>query len=278
MRAPYDSETHVHDGGIYAQDRWTIERLTLNLGVRWDFYRTDFPEQTLGPTVYTPNRNVTFPAPTWRASTTSRRSSASPTTCSATAGRRCKASLKQVRRAADLRRHLRRRGEPGAAHGAVGQPLVERCQRQLHPGLRPAQPAANGECGQISNLAFGNPVPSTTYDPDILTGWGKRGYNWEGSVSVQQQLCANVSLDVGYFRRWYGNFLATDNRALAPADFNSVQRDRAGRRAPARRRRADGQRPVQRHASGFGQTNNLLTFADELRRRRSRTGRASTST
>ena len=61
QRAPYTSETHVHDGGIYAQDRWTIDRLTLNLGVRWDFYRTSYPTQTLGPTVYTPNRNVTFP-------------------------------------------------------------------------------------------------------------------------------------------------------------------------------------------------------------------------
>ena len=36
--------------------------MTLNLGIRWDFYSTSYPSQTLGPTVYTPTRNVTFPA------------------------------------------------------------------------------------------------------------------------------------------------------------------------------------------------------------------------
>jgi len=80
-------------------------------------------------------------------------------------------------------------------------------------------PLLNGECLQISNLAFGNPIPSTTYSPDVLSGWGQRGFNWETSVSVQHELVPNVYVDVGYFRRWYGNFLATDNRALSPADF-----------------------------------------------------------
>jgi hypothetical protein len=78
---------------------------------------------------------------------------------------------------------------------------------------------ANGECLIVNNLAYGNPVPSTTYDPETLSGWGKRGYNWEGSVSVQHQVAANFSVDVGYFRRWYGNFLITDNLNLAPTDF-----------------------------------------------------------
>ena len=34
-------------------------------------------------------------------------------------------------------------------------------------------PLQNGECLQINNLAFGNPVPSTTYDPDMLARLGQ---------------------------------------------------------------------------------------------------------
>ena len=40
--------------------RWDGSRRTS--GLRYDFYRTSYPTQTLGPNVYTPNRNVTFQA------------------------------------------------------------------------------------------------------------------------------------------------------------------------------------------------------------------------
>ena len=55
----------------------------------------------------------------------------------------------------------------------------------------------------------------------MLNGWGKRPYQWEFSASVQRQIARGVSVDAGYFRRWYGNFGVTDNLNLSAADFNT---------------------------------------------------------
>src|SRR5581483_4289799 len=74
-------------------------------------------------------------------------------------------------------------------------------------------------CGPTSDLNFGKPTPSTTIDPAVLNGFDARLYDWEASTGVQQQVAPRVSVDVGYFRRWFGNFPVTVNRALGPGDF-----------------------------------------------------------
>ena len=49
------------DLGLFAQDRWTINRLTLTGGVRFDYKKTHFPGQHLGPVPLAPNWNITIP-------------------------------------------------------------------------------------------------------------------------------------------------------------------------------------------------------------------------
>ncbi len=51
-----------NDLGFYAQDRWTVNRWTLQGALRFDYFSTSVPEQHLGPEPITPNRNITFPA------------------------------------------------------------------------------------------------------------------------------------------------------------------------------------------------------------------------
>ena len=73
----------------------------------------------------------------------------------------------------------------------------------------------------MANANFGTNILRTAYDPKTLQGWWTRGYNWEFSVGAQHEVLPRVSLDVGYFRRIYGNFYATDNLALALSDFTA---------------------------------------------------------
>ena len=39
-------------------------------------------------------------------------------------------------------------------------------------------------------------------------------------AAIQHQIVNGLSVDVSYNRRWHGNFLATYNQAVTPADFN----------------------------------------------------------
>ena len=81
-------------------------------------------------------------------------------------------------------------------------------------------PLINGECGAWSNPAFGSPIGSSI-NPDILHGWGVRPADWQFGVSIQREVLPRTSLEVSYSRRWFQNFLATDNRALGPSDVDS---------------------------------------------------------
>jgi hypothetical protein len=73
-----------------------------------------------------------------------------------------------------------------------------------------------------NNLNFGNLNPSLTIiDPEILGGWGVRPYNWQFGASVQHEILPRVSVDVGYNRRWWGNFFATVNTLVDARDYDT---------------------------------------------------------
>ena len=81
-------------------------------------------------------------------------------------------------------------------------------------------PLANGECGRLSNVNLGLPVPSTNYADEVLRGWSQRRYMWQSAIAIQHELRAGMALNVGYFRTWHGNFTVTANQLLTPSDFS----------------------------------------------------------
>src|SRR5205085_567830 len=66
------------------------------------------------------------------------------------------------------------------------------------------------ELGPLSNNAFGQVNVATKYDPDTITGFGKRRNNWEFSTSLTQELFNRMSADVSYYHRTQGHFTTTD--------------------------------------------------------------------
>src|SRR6185295_7315437 len=57
---------------------------------------------------------------------------------------------------------------------------------------------------------------------DILDGWGARQADYQYGFNLQQQLLPRVSATVGYNRRWWKNYTATDNINTTPADYEAV--------------------------------------------------------
>jgi hypothetical protein len=96
--------------------------------------------------------------------------------------------------------------------------------------------------------------------------WGKRNFDWQFSVGVQQELIPRVSVDASYNRRWWGNFFVTHNRAL-DASITTKSRCSRDRRSFAERRWLPGDVPDAQREQGAGRAGPLLHDDGGLRRR-----------
>jgi hypothetical protein len=95
----------------------------------------------------------------------------------------------------------------------------------LSPTTTAAQDVPGGDvCGPVTGngLNFGSVVRTRTVNPDVLEGWGIRPYDWVTSLSLQQEIIPRLSVEVAYNRRHWGNFFVDDNQNLGPNDFDVV--------------------------------------------------------
>ena len=245
--------------GLFVQDTWTRNRLTLNGGLRFDYFSTSFPEVRLGPGPLVPTRNLTIAAYNWYSwkDVTPRFGGAYDLFGDG------KTAIK-----AHIGKYV---SEGNPTDGNIFSTLANTVFRSWNdldadyvPDCDLLSLGQNGECGGVSDLRFGQAIPSTNFDPALLEGWGKRPYNWEVSAGIQHEIVPRVGLDVAYFRRWFGNFTVTDNQAISPADF-----DEFSVTAPADPALPGGGGNVigglyDLKPAKVGQVDNFVTFSDNF--------------
>ena len=206
------------DLGIYAKDDWTKKRLTLNLGVRFDYFNANIPPQTLAAGYFEGARQfagiddiINYKDVSPRIGGAYDLFGDGKTALKAFVGR----------------------FEVGLGANQVNpyNPVntsVLTASRQWNdangnflPDCNLTNPLANGECGQINNLAFGQANPSATVtNPALTHGSGVRDFYWNESIQLDRQLRAGWSASVGYFRSSLTTHSATQNLATTPANYD----------------------------------------------------------
>jgi hypothetical protein len=270
---PFTTRAHMdNDLGLYVQDRWSMDRVTVQAALRYDYFATSFPAQTLGPSQFTPTRNITFPAEdnlgykdlTYRSGASWDLFGTGKTAVKVAFN---KYLLGQTLNglATTVNPINRLAATASRTWNDVDQDYVVDCNLLNFA----AQTVSGGDiCGAVpgSQANFGNVnAPTDFFDPDVLRGWGKRQYNYEISAGVQHEVLPRVSIDVAWFRRIWGNFQVTDNENIGPDDF-----DYFSLRVPTDPRLPDGGGYVLQglrnlKPASFGRgARNVTTLADKI--------------
>ena len=195
------------DLGIYAQDAWTMNRLTLNIGARYDYFNAEVPALSAPASrwVAARDRPAVENVPNWHdwairlaaaydlfgTGKTAIKVNASKYVASAALG------------FAEAFNTMTAASETRTWNDADGNRSVLDANGNLQ---------RNEILGGTAN--FGQASGTDRPDPAL-----QREYNWEYGATIQHELFARVSVSGGYHRRTYGNLAVTDNLNLSVNDW-----------------------------------------------------------
>jgi hypothetical protein len=200
------------DLGVYGQDSWALNRLTINYGVRWEYFASGVPVETSGVGRFVSSSRTFGPIdmPTWTSlaprggfvydlfgnQKTALKFSIGRYEQAGTTGFSNRfnplALLTQSVTWNDLNKDGIPQGELGCVYLQPG------CEMNL--------------AGQLPKNFGVASLP--TFDPDI-----KRMYNLETSVSVQHEVMTGVSVTAGWYHRQYQNMWRRTNTGVSFSDF-----------------------------------------------------------
>ncbi len=206
--------------GMFVQDAWTINRMTLNMGVRFERFVGQIKNQNAGAGRFAPERSFSEVTglPSWfdiapRLGVSYDLFGNGRTALKATFGKYMAGQT--------------------TSFPARYNPLQIQTDTRTWRDTNGDNLAQDSEIGASNNAAFGLPVQTIRPDPDI-----KREYDLESTVQVQHELIRGLSVNVGFFRR------GTHNQRLHPEPGLVAGRlHRRQRGQPARRHDHPGLQP-----------------------------------
>ena len=268
---PFESQGRAKDLSAFVQDQWTAGRMTLSMGLRVSKYTGYVPPTTLPAGPWVPERS--FPEVKNSPNFTNLNTRLGfaydlfgngKTAVKASIGRFNPYQIAAVDIPAN-----NQATSTTITWTDSNTNYVPDCNLMNSRGEN--NTATGGDiCGAWSELTFGQVREGNTRRADdAREGFNNNDVQWQGSTSVQHELWTNVALNVGYFRTWYSNFLATDNTATLVSDYDPfcVMAPADDRLGAISGTEMCGLYDVSR--AKFGQTQNVVTLArnyDEGRR------------
>ena len=202
--SPVTAREELHaDLGLYAQDKWTRDRLTVTAGARFDYLNAGTADETAPAGRFVPARSAAaIPClPCWK-DWSIRLAGAYDLFGNG------KTALK-----ASVGKYLASQAL-GRAEGS--NPIRSTSENRTWTdfdgngtALDAAGNAQYNEIGPKINANFGLPAGSTRFDPTT-----PRPTNWEETVSVVQEVLPRVAVTAGYYHRDFQNQSLTRNAAL----------------------------------------------------------------
>src|SRR5215470_5247528 len=216
------------EGGAFIQDKWTMNRLTVSAGLRIDWFDSQNPSFHLYPSLITPLRNYDVPE-----FDTTRYRDWTPkvgvaydlfgdgkTAIKANVGKYMLGQALVVGGLASQPGYnvVLATAGPGRTWTDNNHNFIPDCDLTRNTNQGPTQAGADNQIDTClaatgaNALLYSNTLnPNLAVQDDARYGWGKRPYSWEISVSAQRELGRGISVNGGVFKRWFGNFLVTDD-------------------------------------------------------------------
>ena len=238
---PYLELDRTDEFGLFVQDQWRLNRLTLNYGLRFDYVNGYTPVQNMPgtPDEKFYDRFPGIPAINpWVGSRTFEAVKGIPdwkdvdprfgASYDLFGNGRTALKFSVGRYVAKTNVDVAVLLNPNTTAVNAATRSWTDTNRNYYPDCDLGNFAANGECGAISDQNFGKQNPKALQWSDaVRSGWGVRDNNWDVSAEIQHEVTRGLSVNGGYYFNNGGYYRNTDsvqrttaNTLVSPADFD----------------------------------------------------------